>query len=49
MGIYHFGVLRALFEYGLLPKIVSGTSAGSMLAAILCTKTLDEIKKVTCV
>lgn len=28
MGMYHIGVVKALFEEGLLPQVVSGTSAG---------------------
>ena len=43
MGNYHFGHIRALMEEGALPNIVSGTSAGSVVAAMLCTRTEEEL------
>lgn len=43
LGFFHAGVLRALFEQGLLPDIISGSSAGSILAATACTHTDDEL------
>jgi predicted acylesterase/phospholipase RssA len=39
LGMYHTGVVRALFEAGLLPRIISGSSAGSIIAAVICTRT----------
>ncbi|WVM94153.1 DUF3336 domain-containing protein [Halopseudomonas pachastrellae] len=33
LGFFHTGVLKALFDQGLLPEIISGSSAGSILAA----------------
>lgn len=33
-GLYHTGVLKALHEANLLPKILSGSSAGSLFAAL---------------
>ncbi|CUG91518.1 patatin-like phospholipase, putative [Bodo saltans] len=39
LGMYHIGVVRALFEAGLLPRIISGSSAGSIIAAVICTRT----------
>ena len=44
MGLYHFGIVKALLEMGSLPNIISGTSAGSVVGAIVCTRTDDEIK-----
>lgn len=43
MGLYHCGHIRALLETGCLPHIVSGTSAGSVIAAVLCTRTDEEL------
>jgi len=43
MGLYHCGHIRALLETGCLPNIVSGTSAGSVIGAILCTRTDEEL------
>ncbi|PHH68861.1 hypothetical protein CDD82_222 [Ophiocordyceps australis] len=42
-GMTHIGVLKALFEARLLPRIISGASAGSIISAVLCTRTDDEI------
>ena len=42
-GMAHIGVLKALFDRGLLPRIISGTSAGSIVAAVVCTRTDEEI------
>ncbi|KAJ3229069.1 hypothetical protein HDU81_005684 [Chytriomyces hyalinus] len=40
---YHLGVLKALFEQNLLPDVISGTSGGSLLAAIVCSRTDQEL------
>jgi TAG lipase/steryl ester hydrolase/phospholipase A2/LPA acyltransferase len=45
-GMNHIGVLKALWEQKLLPRIVSGSSAGSIVCAVLCTKTDEEIPQV---
>ena len=45
MGNYHFGAVRALLETGLLPHIISGTSAGSCIGAMLCTRTDEELMR----
>ena len=41
-GVFHIGVLATLFEANLLPRIISGSSAGSIMASILCSHTNDE-------
>ncbi|KAF9898982.1 hypothetical protein BX616_003392 [Lobosporangium transversale] len=43
MGLIHIGVLKTLYETQLLPRIISGSSCGSIIAAILCTRTDEEI------
>ena len=43
LGYFHAGVLKALFDEGLLPEIISGSSAGSILAAAACSHTDDEL------
>ncbi|KAF9108666.1 hypothetical protein BGX27_008266 [Mortierella sp. AM989] len=43
MGLMHIGVVKTLFQNNLLPRIISGSSCGSIIAAILCTRTDDEI------
>ena len=44
LGPFHLGVLKALLEQGLLPNIISGASAGSMMAAIIGTRTNDNLR-----
>ena len=39
----HIGVVKSLFDAHLLPRIISGASAGSIVAAVLCTRIDDEI------
>lgn len=43
---YHFGVVRTLLDANLLPNIISGTSAGGLVAALVCTRTNDELKEI---
>lgn len=54
LGMYHIGVIKALYEQCLLPRIISGThiytrmlqigtSAGAIVAAVLCIRKPDEI------
>ncbi len=45
MGCYHFGHVKALLEEDALPHIISGTSAGSVVAAMVCTRTDEEIRR----
>eukprot|EP00741_Cyanophora_paradoxa_P023301 tig00000254_g22508.t1 len=41
--MYHFGVVRALFEAGLLPRVLSGSSAGALVCAAVACKTDEEL------
>ena len=45
-GYYHFGVVKAFLEADLLPKVVTGTSAGGLVAALTCTRTDDELREI---
>ncbi|KAI8659195.1 hypothetical protein LRP88_05757 [Fusarium phalaenopsidis] len=45
-GMSHIGVLKALFEAQLLPRIISGASAGSIVCAAMCTRTDEEIPQL---
>ncbi|KAK0545350.1 hypothetical protein OC845_005136 [Tilletia horrida] len=45
-GYYHIGVVRALLDANLLPTIISGTSAGGLIAALACTRTDEELKEI---
>ncbi|KAF2719140.1 patatin-domain-containing protein [Polychaeton citri CBS 116435] len=42
-GMNHIGVVKALWQVNLLPRIISGASAGSIVCAMLCTRTDAEI------
>ncbi|KAI3630135.1 hypothetical protein MIR68_011570 [Amoeboaphelidium protococcarum] len=43
MGLIHVGIIRALIELRLMPRIVSGSSVGSLMAAIVGTKEDGEL------
>ncbi|ORY70311.1 acyl transferase/acyl hydrolase/lysophospholipase, partial [Pseudomassariella vexata] len=45
-GMTHIGVMKALFEVKLLPRIISGSSAGSIICSIICTRTDDEVPQL---
>ncbi|MCG3193644.1 MAG: hypothetical protein DIJKHBIC_02898 [Thermoanaerobaculia bacterium] len=42
-GIYHLGVVKALWEARLLPRIISGSSMGAIVAAAVCNRTDEEL------
>ena len=44
LGLYHFGVIKTLFEQDLLPRTISGSSMGSIMAAWTCCHTDDELR-----
>ncbi|PKS10281.1 hypothetical protein jhhlp_002032 [Lomentospora prolificans] len=43
---YHFGVVKALLEADLLPDVISGTSGGALVAALVATRTNEELKEL---
>jgi NTE family protein len=45
-GLFHLGVVGTLWDHGLLPTVICGSSMGSMVAAGTCTKTDDEIRAI---
>ncbi|CAG8438185.1 10725_t:CDS:2 [Acaulospora colombiana] len=45
-GYFHLGVVKALFEANLLPTVLTGTSAGGLIAALVCVRTDEELKQV---
>ncbi|KAG0659909.1 hypothetical protein C6P46_004849 [Rhodotorula mucilaginosa] len=45
-GYYHFGVVRALLDQNLLPRVITGTSAGAIVGAICCTRTDAELREL---
>ncbi|KKZ64348.1 NTE family protein [[Emmonsia] crescens] len=45
-GMNHIGVAKALWETRLLPRIISGSSAGSIVGAVLCVFTDEEMPEI---
>lgn len=43
LGMFHLGVIKALFNNRLLPRVISGSSAGSIIAAMTCTRDDTEL------
>lgn len=43
LGLFHIGVSKALIERGLLPNVLSGSSAGSIVAGVLGTHRDDDL------
>jgi predicted acylesterase/phospholipase RssA len=46
LGVFHGGVVKALVEHDLLPEVISGASAGSIIAALVGTRTNEELKEM---
>lgn len=42
-GLCHLGVVKALHLRGLLPRIITGTATGALIAALVGTHTEDEL------
>ncbi len=43
LGFFHAGVIKALVEQDVLPDVISGASAGSIVAALVGTRSNDEL------
>lgn len=43
---YHFGVVKALLEADQLPDVITGTSGGALVAALVATRTNDELEQL---
>ncbi len=44
LGMFHIGVCKALDEQGLLPSVISGSSAGSLVASMIGSHTREELQ-----
>lgn len=42
-GIYHFGIIKTLLQHRALPRIISGTSMGAIVAGVVGTHTDEEL------
>jgi NTE family protein len=43
LGLFHVGVVKALVREDLLPDVISGSSAGSIVASVVGTRAPDEL------
>lgn len=43
LGFFHCGVVRSLLEHDLLPPVISGASAGSIVAALVATRKDEQL------
>lgn len=46
LGHFHVGVIQSLLGQNLLPDVISGSSAGSLIASVLCTHSEQELEQV---
>ncbi len=46
LGMFHIGVLKAVFEAGLLPRVLSGSSAGSIIGGAIGTHNDQDLVKM---
>ncbi len=44
LGMFHLGVIQELEKQGILPRVVTGSSAGSIIAGLLATHTDEEME-----
>ncbi|OEL16899.1 Triacylglycerol lipase SDP1 [Dichanthelium oligosanthes] len=44
LGSFHVGVVKTLVEHKLLPRIIAGSSVGSIICSIVATRTWAEIE-----
>lgn len=47
-GICHLGVVKALLEHGILPKVIVGTHTGALMAALVGIHTDEELPGFLC-
>lgn len=46
LGFFHGGVVKSLVEHDLLPDVISGASAGSIIAGLVGTRTDEELSDI---
>jgi TAG lipase/steryl ester hydrolase/phospholipase A2/LPA acyltransferase len=46
LGSFHLGVIKALFEHRMLPRVLAGSSVGSIVAGLVATRTDDELREM---
>lgn len=46
LGAFHIGVVRALVCHNLLPRVLAGSSVGSVVCSIIATRTQEELQQL---
>lgn len=46
LGLFHLGVVKALWEQDLLPEVISGASMGAIVAGGACVRNNDELAQM---
>ena len=46
LGLYHIGVCKSLHANNLLPRVLSGSSVGSIICAMVGTRTDEELEEL---
>ncbi|KAI7844766.1 hypothetical protein COHA_001648 [Chlorella ohadii] len=46
LGAFHLGVVKALLEHQMLPRVLAGSSVGSIVCALVATRTDSELQEV---
>jgi TAG lipase/steryl ester hydrolase/phospholipase A2/LPA acyltransferase len=46
LGLFHLGVIEELKAEGVLPRVITGSSAGSIIAGVLATHTDTELDQI---
>lgn len=45
LGAYHVGVVHQLYTANLLPKVITGSSVGSIIASLICCLSDSEFEQ----
>ncbi|EJD53793.1 patatin-domain-containing protein [Auricularia subglabra TFB-10046 SS5] len=45
-GYYHIGLVKAFLDANLIPRVIAGTSAGGLIAALIGTRTDEELRQL---
>lgn len=46
LGMFHLGVIKALHEQRVLPRVISGSSAGSIIGGMVATRTDEQLPEI---
>lgn len=46
LGMFHLGVVKALWSQNLLPRVISGSSAGAIIAGMVAVRSDEELARI---